>query len=144
MLYGSYPLTQWSPQGKMARVLVVDDDELVEAFIVQVLNRSGHVALIAGKGARAVADIHALDYDVLVTDVCMPGIVIWDEIAALRRRGATQPIIAISGGMDLDLPEVVLRRCLEAGADLTLAKPFRVAQMVAALDTVLAPPLAAA
>jgi len=52
-----------------------------------------------------------------VTDIHMPGMVIRDQIAALRR-------------------------CTAAGADLTLAEAFRVAHLVAAIDAVLRPPAA--
>lgn len=52
-----------------------------------------------------------------MTDIRIPGMVIQDEIAALRR-------------------------CTAAGADLTLAEPFRVAHLVAAIDAVLRPPAA--
>lgn len=57
----------------MARILVVDDDEGVRSFIAEALETSGHQVTEAGSGEEAMRSLHAHSYQLLITDLRMPG-----------------------------------------------------------------------
>lgn len=120
----------------MARVLVIDDDELVLSTILDLLRDRHDVVGIRG-GEEAIAAVRRRDYDVLVTDVCMPNVAIWQVIRSLRRDGCTTPIIACSGGTTALPADSALRLCTAFGATRTLRKPFRRAELLRLIDEVL-------
>jgi two-component system response regulator FlrC len=72
----------------MARVLVVDDEEGVREFVAEALARDGHEITEATGGAQALSALSADAFDVVVTDLKMPGI---DGMEVLRRVRATAP-----------------------------------------------------
>jgi two-component system response regulator AtoC len=57
----------------MARILVVDDDEGVRSFIAEALETSGHQVTEAGSGEEAMRSLQAQSYQLLITDLRMPG-----------------------------------------------------------------------
>ena len=72
----------------MARVLVVDDEESVREFVAESLSRDGHEVTEARDGAHALRIMEADAFDVLVTDLKMPGI---DGMELVRRVRASAP-----------------------------------------------------
>ena len=55
------------------RILVVDDDESTRKVLRRFLVSDGHVAAACGGGTGALERLHATHYDVLLTDLVMPG-----------------------------------------------------------------------
>ena len=56
----------------MARILVVDDQEMMRDSLAATLAREGHEVVAAGDGAAAVARLGAAQFDLLITDLKMP------------------------------------------------------------------------
>ena len=78
-----------------ARVLLVDDDHSVRASIRRVLARADLHVVEAGSGDAAVALIEqAAPFDMLLTDVRMPGSVDGVALASYWREGAGPPAAA--------------------------------------------------
>jgi adenylate cyclase len=107
-----------------SRILVVDDNASNRDLLSRRLQRQGHTVLQAEDGAQALALVEkeALALDLVLLDLMMPGISGYDVLALLKRdpRSRDIPVIMISALSELD-PIV---RCIEAGADDYLAKPF--------------------
>lgn len=121
----------------MARVLVVDDDPLVLAAIMEVLESGGHEAVPAGPAADHAAIALSERYDLLLTDIFLPTVSGWDLIKAVRQKRPMLPVVAISGGgvgvgkdLTLKISEVV-------GADVVLPKPVDAGVLLLAIDTAL-------
>ena len=76
----------------MTRVLVADDEEGIRSFVAESLELEGHEVLQAADGASALAMLEAAAFDVLVTDLKMPGL---DGMELVRRLRASQPDLAI-------------------------------------------------
>ncbi|MBP0447162.1 response regulator [Roseomonas sp. SSH11] len=109
-------------------ILVVDDDALVLANSVAMLEDLGHRVVPASSGAEALAQLGAgHDFDLVVTDQVMPGITGMQLVAALRTLHPGMPVLLVSGYADLPAEA--------QGHVLRLGKPFdqaALAQAVAA------------
>lgn len=93
-----------SPIGNAGpKVLIVDDDADVARAFARILARRGYSTTIAGDGRAALARIEQARvaqaaFDVVVSDVSMPGMSGVDLLAELYRRDPDLPVILISGG----------------------------------------------
>jgi PAS domain S-box-containing protein len=108
-------------------ILVVEDDKLVRGFVLTQLQSLGYVTLEAANGAEALAIVEAgHDFDLLFTDVIMPGAMngrqLADEIA--RRRHGSR-VLFTSGYTE---NAIIHHGRLDAGV-LLLAKPYRKSDM---------------
>lgn len=106
----------------MARILVVDDNELNRDMLSRRLVKQGYEVDVAEDGARALTKIEDNGFDLVLLDIQMP---VLDGFGVLERlKGSEQlrslPVIVISAQSELD--NVV--RCIEMGAEDYLPKPF--------------------
>lgn len=104
------------------RILVVDDVADNRNVLERRLQREGHVVVCAEDGRRALEEIHAHPFDLILLDIMMPEIDGFEVLRQLKRSPDTIdiPVIMISARDDLD--SVV--RCIEQGAEDHLPKPF--------------------
>ncbi len=87
------------------QILVIDDEELITKSLVLALEKSGYEVLVAKRCDEALAMAEAIDFDLIVSDIRMPGV---DGIETVRRildlmtkRGAKQaPRIFMTGYAD--------------------------------------------
>lgn len=107
----------------MARILVVDDDEILNDMITQLLQTAGHDVQGAPNGKCGMELFNAKPFDLVITDIVMPEKEGIKTIFDIRKLNKTVPIIAISGigclGSKLYLP--LAKQC---GANYTIEKPF--------------------
>ena len=80
-------------------VLVVEDNEHVGAFATQALRELGYDSVLASSGEKALAELNkdAGRFDIVFSDVVMPGMSGIDLAAEIRRRHAGIPIVLTSG-----------------------------------------------
>jgi CheY-like chemotaxis protein len=123
-----------SGAARTARILLVDDDDTVRATILRALLRTGHRVETAHSGEEALAIAASRDFDLLVTDIGMPGLDGPTLARRLRERAPGLRVLFTSGYASDDR---VGR--LEAGRTEFLPKPFspselarKVGEMVAA------------
>jgi signal transduction histidine kinase/DNA-binding response OmpR family regulator len=110
-----------APAAPKARVLVVEDNRINQALLVDQLNRAGFSTFAASDGKEAVEAVRRGGFDAILMDVQMPEI---DGIEATRRIRAGErryriPVV----GLTAHTGSVVRKRCLDAGMDLVLHKP---------------------
>ncbi len=113
----------------MARILVVDDEELARFTIREILVKAGHEIVEAANGDEAITLQRAEPFDLVVTDIIMPGLDGVAMIGRLRPDFPSLKILAISAGGptgDADF----LKRAESVGADDILAKPFSEEELV--------------
>ncbi len=106
----------------MARVLVVDDEELMREAVRLALERDGHDVLEAENGEIGLQLFEKHRPDVLVTDLIMPHSEGIETIRVLRRRHPEAKIVALSGRGGISL-NANLERARQVGANATLLKP---------------------
>jgi len=121
----------------MATILVIDDEAQVRTTMRRVLERYGHEVVEAADGRQALQAIVGTPCDLVITDINMPEMDGIEVIMALSERQPGLPIIAISGGGRLP-KDLLLTSADMLGAVTTLAKPFEVPDMIAAVERALA------
>ncbi|MED5373756.1 MAG: response regulator [Myxococcota bacterium] len=113
------------PEDKALRVLLAEDNPINQRIIARQLQTLGMEVLLASDGLEALERAQELQPDLVLMDLQMPGMD-GDRVAvALRSRGFTRPILALTAS-DYQADR---RRCLQAGMDLVLTKPLEVAQL---------------
>ena len=117
----------------MASILIVDDDRLILAGLANGLEERGYVVHKAATGEEAVALAEASPPDLVLMDICLPGI---SGIEAARRiqEQANVPVIFLSA---TDSEEVV-RMAIALGSISYLVKPITITQLVPAVENALA------
>ncbi len=76
----------------MANILVVDDEEDVRSFVAEALEGDGHACTEAASGREALAELARRGYDLLFTDLKMPGM---DGIELVKQARAVAPELEI-------------------------------------------------
>lgn len=122
----------------MARVLVIDDEDVVRDVVSDALREGGHQVMAVNHGKVGVAASSLAPFDLVITDILMPHMDGFDTIVALRERNPDVRILAISGGGDDD-PAGYLRAARLLGAQRTLEKPFRIEELRQTVSDLLAP-----
>jgi sigma-B regulation protein RsbU (phosphoserine phosphatase) len=127
--------TQPGPLGATATLLVVDDNESNRALLARRLRRQGYTVVLAENGRQALDKLRLRKFDLVLLDVIMPEMDGYRVLAAMKSDDALRhiPVIMISALDDLD----VLARCIEAGAEDYLSKPFDPVLLKARIDSCL-------
>ncbi|MBX6323495.1 MAG: response regulator [Rhodospirillaceae bacterium] len=124
-----------------ARVLVIDDDDLVRRTITKILGLAGYSVIPASNGVEGLAMLRRWPIDLVLTDIIMPEKEGLEIIIEVRKRMPGLPIIAISGGgRTRNMTFLALGKKL--GADRVLTKPFLPKQLLAAVGACLSMPAA--
>ena len=115
------------------RVLVIEDDRKVASFIQTGLEQEGYAVDVLNDGNNAGEQASAIDYDVVVLDLMLPGRSGFQVLRDIRARKATSPVLILTAR------DAVEERIagLDAGADDYMAKPFALAELSARLRALL-------
>ena len=114
--------------GSGRRVLLVEDEPQVRALIASYLNKEGFAVTEAGDVIGGVRSLHE-EFDVVVTDIRLPGASGNELVAAVKARWPATQVIVITGLQDAQ----VAAEALNAGADRYLFKPFGMPELRAHL-----------
>ncbi|MCW2814860.1 MAG: histidine kinase [Nocardioides sp.] len=123
-------------QVEEARILVVDDNPDMRAYIGDLLRAAGYAVSSAGDGVAALDVVRAGGVDLVLTDVMMPRLDGFGLLRALR----ADPVLTVTPVIMLSARagEEGTLEGLEAGADDYLAKPFSARELLARVRTHLA------
>ena len=113
-------------------ILVVDDDQVIRRTLAEQLQLDGEFQVLeAATLAEARQKLKEPDArcDAILLDVTLPDGDVRDFCAELRKDGLRMPVIMLTGSDD----ESDIVKGLDAGANDYVAKPFRIAELVARL-----------
>ena len=120
----------------MAKILVIEDDEIVRGVIRRVLQSKGFDVLEASDGKQGVDVFREKSADLVITDIVMPNKEGLETIRDLRRLDPQVKIIAISGG-GRNTPDDYLDVAEKFGAMRTFEKPFEWDDLIQAITELL-------
>jgi CheY-like chemotaxis protein len=124
------PRASFSP-GRRA-VLVIDDDRGVREIVSEFLDLLGLEPQGAATGAEGLALFESGVYDLVVTDLSMPGMTGWEVVEAVRRRVPGQAVIMMSGSAS----ELDVGRARQQDVTL-LRKPVGLEELKRAVELVI-------
>ena len=120
-------------------ILVADDEEGIRNLLVHWLQRQGHQALAVGSAVEAAGLLVEQRFDLVITDIVMPGGDGFELIASFRKAQPSARIVAISGGGKYLQGPDCLKIARGLGANSAVMKPFKWEELQAAMDRALAP-----
>jgi two-component system response regulator HydG len=120
----------------MTRILLVDDDDQVRAMLKEVLSSSGYEVWEANDGTGVCKLYEAQRFDLVITDLIMPGIEGIELIIGLRQIDENVKIVAMSGA-GANSPETYLKIASKLGAQQILSKPFTIPDFLATVSSAL-------
>lgn len=123
------------PQPRRAFILAVDDDIMVRGTLEEILLSAGHRVDVAAGGEEALELFSRKNYDLVVTDLGMPGMNGWELCRRIKEDKPSVPVVLVTGWGD----RIEADKAKSHGVDLLVAKPFRVARVLREIDAVLNP-----
>jgi len=121
------------------QILLAEDNVVNQRLAATVLEKRGHVVVVAPDGNQAVAHWERQPFDVILMDVQMPEMDGFEATAAIReaerQTGKHIPIVAMTAHAMTGTSE----RCLAAGMDGYVSKPLQVSELLRILDMLLPP-----
>jgi DNA-binding response OmpR family regulator len=115
------------------RVIVAEEDRNVSEPLAEALRREGYEVEVRENGPAVLEAAARLDTDLVVIDLNLPGMDGLEVTRTLRARGNDVPVLAVGSRAD----EVDIVVGLDAGADDFVAKPFRLAELLARVRALL-------
>jgi signal transduction histidine kinase/ActR/RegA family two-component response regulator len=127
-----------APAGGSETVLLVEDDQVIQALLLEVLSQEGYDVLAASDGAQALALAarSELHLDLLITDMTMPGMSGRELAHRIQPLQPGLPVIYISGYSQ----DPTLGEDAQAGRITYLQKPFTPTDILRTIRTTLTPP----
>jgi CheY-like chemotaxis protein len=122
----------------MATVLVIEDEAPLRANLVRILSAEGYRVIAAADGDEGLRRVREGRPDLVICDILMPLVDGFGVLAALRSQPETAaiPFIFLTASADKEN----LARGLRSGANEYVTKPFKIADLLAAVRRGLPPP----
>jgi two-component system nitrogen regulation response regulator NtrX len=118
---------------RKAHILIVDDDHNTLASLSRAFRLAGHEATVCDNAARAVDLLRAESFDVILSDVVMPGKSGLELLGDLKKAGVKTPIILISGQANIEMAV----KATKLGALDFLEKPLSTDKLLVTVENAL-------
>jgi CheY-like chemotaxis protein len=106
---------------KSVRVLVIDDEPFVRDTLGEILRQQHHQVVVADDGASGLARFRETPFDLVMTDLAMPGMSGWQVAQAVKAARPQVPVVLVTGwGVEVQPNEMQTH-----GVDRVMTKPFR-------------------
>jgi two-component system, OmpR family, copper resistance phosphate regulon response regulator CusR len=109
------------------RILIVEDEARVRAFLARAFEAEGFVVDVVGDGEQGIARALAGRYDLVILDLMLPGRGGMEALRDLHRERSDLPVLILSARSDLPIK----LRSFELGAVDYVAKPFSLDELLA-------------
>ncbi len=116
-----------------ARVLAVDDQRYFRELIEGLLADEGYEVVTASSGEEALHVLEREDFEIVLTDLVMPGIDGTELVARIKKRNPDQEIVMVTGVVDVKTAVAAMKQ----GATDYILKPFDRKTLAASLDKIL-------
>lgn len=125
------PIDRSMPERRLVRVLIVDDTPQVRQDLHLLLQLTGELEVVgeASNGMEAITQAEAVQPDVVVMDIEMPGMDGYEATRQIKARGLAARVVVLSIHVDSDN----VQRAREAGADVFVDKAARFEKLLSAI-----------
>ncbi len=120
----------------MAKILIIDDDDLIRGMVATVLRKRGYEVFKASNGNDGIAMVRSNLPDLVITDILMPDKEGIETIFELQNEFPGIKVIAMSGG-GATKNMSFLTMAEKIGAKVALKKPFKPQELFDAIETTL-------
>jgi DNA-binding NtrC family response regulator len=121
---------QPKPRKRDEHLLVIDDEEDVRESIRKLFAREGYQVTTAESGAAALEQAKSRSFDLVLTDLRMPGMSGVETLMGLKRLHPRMPVIVVTGYASHETTD----RCLREGAYGYVMKPFELDHLLRLVD----------
>lgn len=104
-----------------AKILVADDEAMMRNLLLKILESEGYQVTVVSSANEALENLKAENYDLLMTDVKMPGMTGFDLLKQVKVEWPEMVVIIMTGYGDA----YGVKEALLLGADEYLSKPFK-------------------
>ncbi len=119
----------------MARILIVEDNEMNRDMLAKRLRRRGHTIEVAEDGARGVAYVGAFTPDLVLMDMNMPVLDGWEATRLLKSKDDTQHVSIVA--LTAHALPADRDKAMAAGCDAYLTKPVQFDELCQTIDSLL-------
>lgn len=112
-------------ESKLKRILVVDDEQSIRDILSKMLSVIGFEVVVAGTGDEGLELFHDGPFDLVITDLEMPGMDGWTLTSRIKGDSPDTPVLIITGSSKVH----VVREMKEPSANSVMIKPFRLAEL---------------
>ena len=116
-------------------VLVVDDELPIRTLLADLLRARGHKVLTAEDGLAGLRAIEASRFDLVITDLSMPGADGWTLVSEVRRRWPGTKVMMVTGYGGF--AEVAVTGGDTSQIDMLISKPFNIGEIDARINDLL-------
>jgi len=109
-----------------AHILIVDDEQVIRNGLQKVLERDGQRVTVACSGVQALESLQKHAFDLVITDLKMPGMNGLEVLKTIRRLQPLVPVLIVTGYATAEMAT----EALVSGAFDFLSKPFTPGQIL--------------
>ncbi len=134
----SFPVTEGDPDPEVGdkrppRVLVADDEHHILDLVDAVLSDTDYEVECVGSGEEAIAKLQASEFDLVISDLRMPGIGGREVVEWIQSEGKNAEVLLLTG----DVASREMKDFISRSGISCLSKPFRIGELVEAVETAL-------
>ncbi len=114
---------------RIGRILVIDDDQPITELLHDALSADGHEVEIALSAERGIEMATTSDFDLVLTDLSMPGMSGWEVAGRIQSEAPGLPVVLVTGST---ISEQQIR---SSGVAAVVLKPFKIKELLATIST---------
>ncbi len=107
-------------------ILWVDDDEMIREIAEEIISALGHTGDVVGSGEKALKKLESRKYDLIISDIGMPGMNGWELIEIINDKYDRKIKIVLTTGWGDQISE---EKKLKFGVSQIVGKPFKLVQL---------------
>ncbi len=115
---------------EQARILVVDDEDLMRIGVQRILSRAGYAVTEAASAQQALDTLRQQRFELVITDLQMPGMDGFELLQELKQRGSQLPVLMLTGHGSMETVVQALRH----GVNDFLAKPYQPEELLSIVE----------
>lgn len=120
-------------EGAKARILVIDDEEVIRSLFKETLKEQGHVVITAANGAEGIQQVRQQEFDLVFLDLKLPDMEGPEVFREIKKIKPSLLVTIITGYPESEMME----RAMKEGPMGVMSKPFGYSDIIGAVNSFL-------